>query len=105
MTKRNSLWEILVPTHDNENKKWSVNWHQEWDNKVRAIAGGLTIFKPSKGQWIADDASVFKESMIPVRVFCTDEEIKQIALMTLTHYIQIEVMYYQISEKAFIIKA
>jgi len=47
------LWEILIPTFDNDGKHFGLAYHQKWDEKARSISGGLTILKTSKGQWIS----------------------------------------------------
>ena len=40
--------------------------------------------------------------MIPVNIMATDEEMKRIVDMTIQYYEQIAVMYYLISDQAFI---
>jgi hypothetical protein len=71
--------------------------HKEWDRRVRKISGGLTILRPVKGQWI-NDGELYEDRVIPVRILCTDEQIALIANITIEHYEQEAVMYYQISE-------
>lgn len=95
-----ALWEILVPTvrMDRPDRYFTTRYHRVWDSKVRAIAGGLTILKPVKGEWVAPDGKIFSERMIPVRIACTAEEIDKIADMTAAYYAQIAVMYYKISD-------
>lgn len=46
------MWEIYVPVVSNEGKEYSLEHHKQWDEKVRAISGGLTILKSAKGQWV-----------------------------------------------------
>lgn len=95
-----SLWEILVPTvrMDRPDRYFTTRYHRVWDGKVRAIAGGLTILKPVKGEWVAPDGKIFSERMIPVRIACTEKEIDRIADMTAAYYSQMAVMYYKISD-------
>ena len=97
----NKLWEILVPTLRNK-EPVKTRSHREWDTRVRRIAGGLTIFKPVKGEWISPDGELFSERMIPVRIMCSEENINKIADMTSKFYDQRAVMFYMISEKAFV---
>lgn len=99
-----NLFEILVPTVKDEAKKkyYSTKYHRLWDEKVRKIAGGLTIVKPVVGQWIAPDKKVFVERMIPVRIACTRDQIEQIADLVAKHYNQQAVMYYEISNNVVI---
>ena len=97
-----ALWEILVPSFYPNGAKIEVAYHRIWDNKVRKIAGGLTIFQPTRGQWLSLDKHLFAEKMIPVRVGCTKSQIQKIADFTADHYKQKAVMYYLVSDKIFI---
>lgn len=95
------LWEILVPMHI-DGTAVLIAHHQLWDAQVMEISGGMTIYKPAIGFWLdrsVDAAGVIRERMIPVRIACTEGEIKQIADMTLSHYRQKAVMYYLVSEQ------
>lgn len=96
------LWEILVPTTRNCGKPFRTRYHRVWDEKVRAISGGLTIFQPAKGQWISKAGELYEERMIPVRVACTEEQLNEIIDITLKYYDQLAVMAYRISEKVII---
>lgn len=93
------LWQILVPVEDRWGDEFPIDKHQKWDSRVREIAGGLTIFKKAKGQWLSPDGTVFPEAMIPVLVCCTDEQIDKIADYTMGFYSQEAVMYWCVSEK------
>ena len=79
------MWEILVPAYDGE-EEIKLPYHQAWDDKVRAIAGGLTIMKPATGHWVSPEGKLFRDRMIPVRVACTRHQIDAIGHMTLAHY-------------------
>lgn len=61
------LWEILVPTVRNDGKPYRLRYHKVWDDKVRAISGGLTVMPVAKGQWVYKE-ELFTERMIPVRI-------------------------------------
>lgn len=99
-----SLWEILVPTIRRVGgKPYRTRFHRVWDDKVRAISGGLTIYRPVKGQWFAADGVLHAERMIPVRIACTEEEIRKIAAMTRVYYDQIAVMVTEISRNVFFV--
>ena len=94
------LWEILVPTvRRKDGKPIRTRYHRVWDGKVRAIAGGLTILQPAKGQWVSPNGELFSERMIPVRVACSEEQIDKIADMTAVYYDQLAVMYYRVADK------
>jgi len=98
-----SLWEILVPTHFNDGMEIPIEHHKEWDCQIRLIAGGLTILKSAKGQWISGDGVLFSEGMIPVRIACPEAEMRRIGFMTLCHYKQQKVMFYKISDEVYIL--
>lgn len=92
------FYEILVPTISNEGKPFRTRYHKVWDEKVRAITGGLTIIPPIRGQWVSSEGELFKERMIPVRIACSKEQIEQIADITAKYYDQKAIMYYLVSE-------
>lgn len=93
------LWEILVPTiHSTTGKPIKLRFHKVWDAKVRAIANGLTILSPVKGQWKSLTGHLFTERMIPVRIACSQEAIEKISDMTAVYYNQLAVMYYRVSD-------
>lgn len=51
--KDKSIWEILVPTVNNDGKPFKTRFHRVWDSKVRELVGGLTIMQPNiKGEWV-----------------------------------------------------
>lgn len=91
------FWEILVPTQSNEGIPYRTRFHKVWDEKVRAITGGLTIIPPVKGQWVAPNGELFSERMIPVRIACTEEQIETIADMTAKYYKQKAILFYMVS--------
>jgi hypothetical protein len=102
---KNFMWEILVPTvHYGSGNPIRVRFHRIWDEKVRAITGGLTIMPVAKGQWISPENKLFIERMIPVRVMCSEEQMKQILPMTKKYYNQEAIMYYKISDSVEIYK-
>lgn len=67
-----------------------------------SISGGLTIYRPSKGQWISKEGELFEERMIPVRIMCSREDIEKIADLTAQYYNQKAVMFYLISTESYI---
>lgn len=98
------LWEILVPTIRNDGRPIRTRFHRVWDEKVRTIAGGLTIFHPVKGQWIAECGTMFKERMIPVRIACDESQMLAIADFTAKYYEQLAVMFYKVSDDVRIVR-
>ncbi len=99
------LWQIFVPTHDNDGKEYDTAYHRIWDAKVQVVAGGLTINKKSRGIWQSPQTGkMFKEAMIPVTIYCDKSILLMIAQMTVQHYEQEAVMCYKISDEVLIIK-
>lgn len=99
------MWEILVPCEYNTGKPVRKKHHQEWDKVVEKIAGGLTIYRPSLGKWKDKDNQIYHERMIPVRIACTREQIDKIAKFSITHYKQIAILAYKVSDEVTIYRA
>lgn len=95
------LWEILVPCAWNSGRPIRTRHHRRWDERVRAISGGLTVMKPAIGQWV-NEGAVYHERMIPVRIACTREQIQLIMDITAKHYEQLAVMAYRVSDEVII---
>ena len=92
-------YRILVPTiHRATGKPISTRFHRVWDEKVRAIAGGLTIHQPVKGQWVFEN-TLTSERMIPVEIACSVNRIEEILRMTRRYYDQIEIFCVKMSEE------
>ena len=98
-----SLWEILIPAHDNKGKDFSIEHHQEWDKVAKKLSGGLTILKTGKGIWISPEGRTFHDKMTPIRVYCTEKQIDELIKFTIKHYKQKAVMAYEISNKVKIV--
>ena len=93
------MWEILVPTKNNEGKPYRTRYHRVWDAKVREISGGLTIMPVVKGQWLDGAVLYHNERMIPVRIVATREEIEKIIDVTLVYYSQKAVLAYKVADE------
>lgn len=98
------LYEILVPTiyGDGTMKPIKTKHHKKWDEMVLKVAGGLTILSPSKGKWTYKGEQ-YPERVIPVKIMCTEQQIRQIVQFTITHYRQQAVMFYKLSDQVEII--
>ena len=102
MSVKLELWEILVP-YKMGRKNVQLPYHKEWDEKVIAITGGLTIYKTTKGIWTSPTTNkTHKEAMIPVRIACSKEQFEQIIDITITHYKQEAVFGYKVSDEVLI---
>lgn len=97
------LWEIMVPTMSNGGKPFSVRHHREWDEKVKAISGGMTLNSPVRGTWV-DQGQTYTERVIPVRIMCTRAQIIEIAKETARHYDQIAVLAYRVSDTTVLVR-
>lgn len=95
------MWEILVPCQmvniNGDLRPIRTAHHRVWDRRVRAITGGLTIFKPAQGNWISPSGELFAERMIPVRIVATKLQIWEISDITAQHYNQEAVLFYKVS--------
>lgn len=96
------LWEILVPTCFNCGTTISTDYHKAWDERVYKISGGLTIFQPVRGKWIAPSGELLAESMIPVRIATSKKNIEEIIDFSLKYYDQLAIMAYKISDDVII---
>ena len=99
------MFTILVPTQHNDGRPIRTRFHRVWDEKVRAITGGLTIQPPNKGQWVAPDGQLHDERMIPVMFVATDTECDQIMKLTLDYYEQLAVLCWCVSQDVRILEA
>jgi hypothetical protein len=95
------MWEILVPASWRKTR-FTYDHHQAWDDFVRDVAGGLTVYRGAKGQWTSPDGTLFKDRMIPVRIACTRDEIERIISFTIKHYDQEAVLAYKVSEEVIV---
>lgn len=97
-SSKKKLWEILVPASSKE-QEFKFEHHKMWDEYVKSLAGGLTVLKTGKGQWISPDGKLFKDRVIPVRIMCKKKQIKKIIKFTIEHYNQEAVLAYKVSNK------
>ena len=98
MNGARELWEILVPTKRNNGIPFRLRYHRVWDQKVRAISGGLTILPVAKGQWVHEE-KLYAERMIPVRILTTRDDMNRIVDFTMRYYDQKAVLAYKISSE------
>lgn len=55
-----------------------------------------------KGQWVCPEGKTYKEIMIPVRIMCTPEQLKEIVDYSLEFYQQKAIMVTLISQEGMI---
>lgn len=97
-----SLYQILVPSTDADGQEIHLIYHQVWDERVREIAGGLTILHDAKGKWTSPDGKAVYENMIPVMIACSREQIEEIIDFTLVYYQQRSVFAFCMSTEVII---
>ena len=97
------LWEMLIPLVFNNGEPITDDYHEKWYQKVRDLAGGLTIYPIAvEGQWVNPNThNLYIERMVPVRIACDYATIHKIADLTVEHYAQEVVMFYKVSDKVF----
>lgn len=100
------LYEILVPTRYGDGKMSPIKTrhHKKWDERIQAISGGMTILSSARGKWTFQGVE-YPEKVIPVRIMCTEAQMKKIVEITISHYRQKAVMYYVLSNQVFIVHA
>lgn len=98
------LFEILVPTtFGDTGKPVRLKHHRIWDDHARGKAGGLTILKPVKGQWLEFETNdLVVERVIPVRIATSRRDMDDILNFTIKHYRQKAVMAYELSNNVVI---
>jgi len=92
-----------VPRVRNNGKPYTTRHHRAWDKQVIKITGGLTVLPPTVvGYWVGEEGT-YKDTMIPVRIACTDKQMNEILDRTLVHYNDQEaIMAYVISNEVVI---
>jgi hypothetical protein len=96
------LYQILVPSRNKDDAEILPSYHQVWDEKVREIAGGLTILSDAKGKWTSPDGKAVFEKMIPVLISCTPDQIEVIIDFTLEYYEQQAVFAFKMTDDVLI---
>jgi hypothetical protein len=96
-------FEIWVPCEKpphwpGKKRYFSTKYHRQWDSKVVALAGGISIMHPAKGSWVFQD-KLFSERMIPVRVSCTDEQFVKIRDLTGKYYGQLAIFCIKLGQE------
>ena len=96
------LYEILVPQTFNNGEFIPVEVHNMWDSIVNEISKGMTISRSAKGVWVSSSGTI-EERMVPVKIFCTPKEMKEIAIKTKKFYSQEKVLYYKVSNEVYFV--
>lgn len=102
-TPSHPMWEIFVPASKGD-VEFPYEHHKLFDAFVKEKAGGITILRGAKGEWISPDGELYKDRIIPCRICCSRKDIMQIMKFALKHYGQKAIMAYKISDQVLIVK-
>ncbi len=92
------LWRILLPVADNKGYVFLEPHHEEFLERVISTSKGLTENSWSNGKW-ADGGCLYGDRMIPLDFLATTDEVDKIAAFACTHYSQIEIHCYPITDR------
>lgn len=95
------LWEILIPCSSPE-YPICLSHHKNWDDKVRKLVSGLTLYKTVSGRWVNEGKNI-EERMIQIRIAATYERMQEIAMMTKEHYEQKSVIFYLVAPEVYFV--
>lgn len=91
------LFTLLIP--DNEKTRTCQAWKRELIDKC----GGYTIGPTCEGAWKASEGRVIVEPILPVTLLCSEVTIREIALYIKHTYNEESVMFWKLSNEAFLI--
>lgn len=98
------LFEIIIPKSDNNGTEFTAEKYQQWGDTVLSYTTGFTQYPTCLGYWINPETKYPQiEEVIPVKIWCFKETIQAIAAFTKTHFEQKEVMFYELSEKVYMV--
>jgi len=100
-TPSHPMWEIFVPASNND-MEFSYEHHKMFDEFVKQKAGGITILRGAKGEWISPEGDLYKDRIIPCRICCTRDDMDCIMRFALNHYNQKAIMAYKLSDQVLI---
>jgi len=93
-----SLFEIVIPTHYNDQKPISAERHQTFYNYVLLYSNGITISGPMIGHWKNNIGIIQKEEVITVKFTTSNGYAEKIARYAQSLYYQNKIMYYKLSD-------
>lgn len=97
------LWEILIPTANNDGSIFNRIVHEAWEDFAVKLTGGLSQLTPIKGVW-TDKGKTYREEMLPYRVRCDEETIERLVRFAGRHYEQLAMMFYAVSNDCRIVE-
>ncbi len=98
------LYEMYIPITDNDGVDFPRDYLLNWESSVVQVSGGVTIFASATGVWINPETNEkVTEDVFPVRLSCEPEHMEIIANFTKGYFHQDTVMYYEVSDKVFMV--
>lgn len=81
---------ILKTCENNFDRGWlfTAKHHRIFYKFILNLSKGYSVLSELEGVWQNEKGTIYQEKMIPVRIACTDEQIKEIAEFAKTHYEQ-----------------
>jgi hypothetical protein len=98
------LWQILIPTMDNEGHVFLSKDYDDFANKIIKELGisGLTILPRGTGYWVGSGKQVQQEPMIPILIGCMEHEIQIATKLVAEQFKQNAVAYWKVSDSFYI---
>jgi hypothetical protein len=91
------LWCIFIPVASNNKTPYTLEHHQKWDQRIRAITGGLTISRSALGYWLSTDGVLYEDRVISVFIMCSEADIEEIVEFTGKHYVDQKSIFYYLA--------
>lgn len=81
---------ILKTCENNFDRGWifTTKHHRIFYKFILNLSKGYSVLNELEGVWQNEKGTIYQEKMIPVRIACTDEQIKEIAEFAKAHYEQ-----------------
>jgi hypothetical protein len=79
---------------------FSKEYHEDFFDLILSFSDGYSVLPEIVGVW-SDGITLYKEKMIPVRIFCTAERIKSLAEFAKEHYEQESIFVAEIGTARF----
>ena len=99
------LWQILIPTMDNEGTPFTPKDYDDFANLVIKEIGvtGLTMLPRGTGYWVGSSKQVQQEPMIPILIGCELYcEVYLTTKLVAEQFKQKAVAYWKVSDNFFI---
>lgn len=98
------LWQILIPTMDNEGTPFTPKDYDDFANLVIKEVGvtGLTMLPRGTGYWVGSNKQVQHELTIPILIGCVEHEVQIATRLVAEQFKQKAVTYWKVSDAFYI---